>query len=247
MRSGWEWSCIIVAPSTMITAPGGMCMTQAMVLQRGKKLVRNALEGITIRPAQNAMYGIRAGYRHRTRNQFFDDTSHADDTWQREVYETAATLAAEMNAGTVVDFGCGSGFKLMKNFRNLATIGYEMPPTVDYLKRTYPDRDWRTGDFSQTLAPSDILICSDVIEHIPDPDELMALLQRSRPKMLVLSTPERLLMYGGEHDGPPKNPAHCREWAQAELRTYVSQWFDVVEWRIANRDQSTQMIVAKPR
>jgi hypothetical protein len=217
------------------------------ILQRAKRAARAVVESVTIRPLAEIRYGIKAGYRHRLRNQFFDDTRCANNSWQREVYERAAKIAKDIRAKAIADFGCGSGFKLMKYLGSYHTIVYELSPTIEYLRRTHPDRDWRSTDFSQTLDPVDILICADVIEHIPDPDALMSLLHRSPHRVLVLSTPDRLLVYGFDHDGPPRNPAHCREWTQYELRSYVARWYEVTDSMITNESQGTQMIVARPR
>lgn len=199
-----------------------------------------------IKPAAGEEYCIKAGYHHRTANRFYDDT-HNTDKWQREIYEFAAAEAARLNAQRVIDIGCGSGFKLVKYFPDLATIGYDLEKTVAYLKRRYPDRDWRIGDFDKPITvPAEIVICSDVIEHIPDPDFLMRYLGAMTFQKLIISTPERKLLYGGaEHDGPPTNRSHCREWAFDELARYVGQFFAVEKHEVTNASQATQMIVCR--
>jgi len=187
-------------------------------------------------------YGIRAGYRHRPDNAFFDDTPLKDE-WQREVYEESARIAAGIGAGLVADVGCGSGYKLVKNFPAVRTVGFDLEPTLSFLRRTYPDREWRESSFSADVEQADLVICSDVIEHIPNPDMLMDHLVRLTRKRLVLSTPERISVYGWDHSGPPRNPAHCREWRLDELTSYVSGWFRIEEARITNHGQGTQMLV----
>src|SRR5690606_33765790 len=92
-------------------------------------------------------FGIRANYRHRPNNAFFDDTSLKDE-YQSEVYEEAAKIAKEISAQRVADVGCGSGYKLVSNFPDMPTIGYDLEPTVSFLRSTYPEREWRSVDFS---------------------------------------------------------------------------------------------------
>ena len=187
-------------------------------------------------------YAIRENYQHRLENDFFDDTPLKDE-WQREVYELARQLADERRASTIVDVGCGSAFKLIKYLGHFHTIGLDLEPTLDFLRKTYPDRDWRESDFLSKLEPVDLVICSDVIEHIPDPDLLMSFLQRIPSPIYLISTPEREAVYGHDHSGPPSNTAHCREWTSAEFCAYASQWFDVRDALITNHEQGTQLVV----
>ncbi len=55
-------------------------------------------------------YFIRPGYAVNLPNEFFDDTPFRDQ-WQKEVYLEAANLASERGLCTILDIGCGSGFK----------------------------------------------------------------------------------------------------------------------------------------
>lgn len=134
----------------------------------------------------------------------------------------------------------------MKHFAGIRTLGLDLEPTVSRLRRSYPDRDWRVCDFDSPVESADMVICADVIEHLPNPDRLMRFLAGIRTKALFVSTPERLLRYGLDHDGPPPNRAHCREWTTAELRQYLARWFRVDDISITNRAQATQMALLRP-
>ena len=65
------------------------------------------------------------------------------------------------------------------------------------------------------------------------------------PKKIVLSTPDRDLLFN--HNGPPKNPAHVREWSYKEFRQYISQYFEIEDHFISNKNQCTQVIICKPK
>lgn len=193
-------------------------------------------------PSESPQFGIRAGYRHRYNNEFFDDTLMTEH-WQKEVYDEVAGYAARIGARTVMDVGCGSAFKLLKHFHHLHTIGLDLEPTLSFLRSSYPDRTWLASDFADAHPPAaDVVICSDVIEHIPDPDALMGFLQRIPARRWFISTPERRLVYGWDHSGPPLNHCHCREWTLQEFSEYASRWFSVVEAKVTNRTQGTQML-----
>jgi SAM-dependent methyltransferase len=187
-------------------------------------------------------YFIKNNYIPRLNNKDFDDTPMKDE-WQREVYEFAEKVVKENNFQSILDVGTGSGYKLIKHFNNYKTLGIDIPSTVKYLREEYPTKDW-TDQF-QPVSDFDLIISSDVIEHIPDPDLLLDLIIQSSPKLIVLSTPERTLMYNKEHNGPPKNQAHVREWNMEEFRNYINSKLEVLDHFISNNKQATQVILAK--
>jgi SAM-dependent methyltransferase len=200
--------------------------------------------------SKESKYGIRPGYFHRNKVSYFDDTDLTDE-WQREVYLTAADLMKKEECRTVYDVGCGSGYKLVKYFSEYETTGFDVEPTVSFLKQKYPDRQWRVVPFDdRTLESAELVVCSDVIEHVPDPDALLNFLRHVTGRYLVLSTPDRNLIYGKRSPrryGPPSNPTHIREWSFQELHDYVAAQFDILEHRVTNPDQFTQMIVCRPK
>ena len=186
-------------------------------------------------------YHIREDYVIRPDNEAFDDTPYTD-LWQNDVYELAHSIALGYGLPTVLDVGCGSGFKLLKYFRDFQTAGVEVEPTLSWLKKSYPERLWMSpGAFT---LPYSIVICSDVIEHVQDPDELLEEVKRARPKRIVISTPARDLL-DCDQQGPPRNLAHCREWSQEEFGLYLADHFDVISHYIISPEQATQVAVCK--
>jgi 2-polyprenyl-3-methyl-5-hydroxy-6-metoxy-1,4-benzoquinol methylase len=187
-------------------------------------------------------YFIKENYTHRLNISFFDDTPFKDE-WQKEVYTYARKIADENNLKSVLDIGTGSGYKLMSNFKDFNTLGMDLTPTVRWLKEKYSDRKW-TDNFEPVLG-YDIIIASDVIEHLPDPDILLDLIQNCNPKMIVFSTPDRDLSdVLTDVDGPPCNKAHAREWSVVEFRNYIESRFNVLEQFMANDYQRTQVVLA---
>ncbi len=192
-------------------------------------------------------FGIKSGYRHRTDNDFFDDTEN-EEGYQREVYLKALSLAKASGYKTIADVGCGSAFKLMKYFHEYQTIGFDLKPTVEVLRKRYPERDWRVSDLGSSLSEKvEIAICADVIEHVPDPDQLLSFLNKMDFEVLYISTPDRNLVYSYDQSGPPKNLAHCREWTMHELGDYLRNWFDVDEHYISNYEQATQLAICRKK
>ena len=178
----------------------------------------------------------------------FDDMNLTDE-WQLEVYLYALGVLLKHNLKSVVDIGCGSGYKLVTYLRNFNTIGYEVEKNIDLLKKRYPDKDWRISTFSDPID-TDVIICADVIEHLVEPDILLAYLIDQKFKFLILSTPDRNLVYPPQsiyRKGPPKNKAHVREWNSEEFLQYVSSFFNIIDHKITNLRQSTQTIICNKK
>jgi len=110
-------------------------------------------------------YGIKAGYSSRN-SKYFNDTKNTDN-YQDNVYKYAYDMFG--NILSVCDIGCGSGFKLMKYFEDVETIGVDLPKTIKYTKRKYPDRVW-TCELPKDYSA---VISSDVIEHLDDPKKIV--------------------------------------------------------------------------
>lgn len=129
------------------------------------------------------------------------------------------------------------------------TLGLELQENIDLLKQKHPERQWQLSDFSvDPNINTDLIICSDVIEHIVDPDELLEYIKSMKFKYLIISTPDRGLLYrpwSRGNIGPPSNKAHIREWAFKELADYISKHFNVIDHRVTNMHQATQMIVCQ--
>ena len=193
------------------------------------------------------MYCIKDNYKHRTNENYFDDTNSTDE-WQKEVYQYARKIVDDNQYHTVLDFGCGSGFKLINNFKEYNTIGIDVPQTVQHLKNVYPGRTWLSSLDAQNDI--DVFIASDVIEHMLNPDILIEYIKKCSPKDIILSTPDRDLVVkylDGSNDGPPQNDCHVREWNSREFIKYISKHFHVLNHTITNEQQATQLIHCRMR
>jgi SAM-dependent methyltransferase len=193
-------------------------------------------------------YGIRFPYFAR-RAEIHYDTTEKTDEWQLEVYLKAAGIMKERNLRSVLDLGCGSGYKLIRFMGGYEFTGIEVPRTVQWLKEHHPDGRWLVSDLSSGMDGAfDLLICADVIEHLLNPDRLLDFIDRVRVDWIVLSTPDRSLLYGRRQQGwwgPPHNPGHVREWSFSEFGRYIGTRFRILEHVISNRVQATQMIVCR--
>jgi Methyltransferase domain len=192
-------------------------------------------------------YFIHEGYHPRTKATHYDDTAN-EDQWQLEVYQFAREILDLKHLITVCDIGCGSAHKLLSNFRDCDTVGIDVPSTCEYLRKKYPNRQWMDWNFNIVPAMRiDVVVASDVIEHLVNPNELLEYIQKLQPGYAVISTPDRNLFRSACHNGPPTNPAHIREWSFAEFDAYLSRYFEVEEHFISFPAQATQCALCRPR
>lgn len=203
-------------------------------------------------------YCISKFYRVREQYQEWDDTS-LNDEWQLEVYLHALGLMKKFKLKSIIDIGCGSAYKLLTYLGDYETTGTETFQTYHWLTEKYPDRNWLISDFSvENSLSTDLVICSDVMEHLVDPDNLITFIKNINFRYAIISTTCRNIIYRPLRDfgrfnwrsgifGPPLNPSHIREWSFNEFHKYISIHFDVIDHRISNLAQATQMVICRPK
>ena len=99
------------------------------------------------------------------------------------------------------------------------------------------------------------MICSDVVEHLIEPDDLIEFIKKINFDCLVLSTPDRDIIqqlqmsfgWNVELNGPPHNKHHVREWTSNEFGVYIGQHFNIVEHYCAPVQKECQIVVAKKK
>jgi SAM-dependent methyltransferase len=197
-------------------------------------------------------YCIYDGYVHRTEFTTCEQMEHTDQ-FQDEVYQAARKLCVENGHKTVLDIGCGSAYKLVKYFRDKKFVGLELEPNLSFIREKYPLYDFRESNFNDPPKEDfDLVICSDVVEHVLDPDELLRFIEKICFKRLVLSTPDRDVIqilqrsfgWDVKKDGPPHNVMHVREWSFEEFNHYVSQFFDIEEQFRTPIQKECQIVIA---
>lgn len=203
--------------------------------------------GILPRPiGRKENFYVHDGYRVRLDNYAFDDTPYKDE-WQNEIYAYANRMFRFNNMASILDAGCGSGYKLIKYFADVKTLGLELEPTLTWLKAQYPDKAWGLAGSVPPWGPynPDMVISADVIEHIPNPTPYLEYIVSMKPRLVVFSTPERDLLNLGTEDGPPKNAHHVREWNLNQFVMYLSDYF-FIEEAFAFPTKST-CVLCRPR
>ncbi|MCD4672481.1 MAG: hypothetical protein K8R77_07455 [Anaerolineaceae bacterium] len=189
-------------------------------------------------------YAITTAYLPRKTYHQFDDTLNAD-LFQDEVYQAARRFMTEQKLPGILDVGCGSGHKLMKYFSEEETLGLEMPGSLVFLQKKYPQRKWALSDFNHSpQGEFGLTISVDVIEHLTHPDDLLEFLKRLNCNYFLLSTPERSRL-GLMSRFRSRNRCHLREWDQPEFIEYLSRHFQIVETGVVGHHD--QYVIAARR
>ena len=176
---------------------------------------------------------IKQGYTPRSAPEYFHDTL-ADTrgiNYQPDAYPFAAHLAAFYGCRHIIDIGCGLAHKLVELHPRFELIGIDYGDNLRGCRERYGFGRWIEWDLERdglleldpAVVASSVVVCSDVIEHLVNPTDLLASLRAlmEHAPAAVLTTPERDLVRGSSHTGPPQNPSHVREWNLAELETLL--------------------------
>lgn len=168
-------------------------------------------------------------YIARTDHVLYNDTP-SDLIYQPDVYQLAKYLATRANLKWIIDIGCGSAGKLALLAQQFSIIGIDSEVGINMARKNLPSQELIIHDLETGLpsVPLEILntcliICSDVIEHLRNPDLLMTQLAEFSRKVpyIILSTPDRDRARGWLDNGPPANPAHVMEWNGTEFVRFM--------------------------
>lgn len=186
--------------------------------------------------SRESSFHIKDGYLCRLKPEYFNDsvTESSGHTWQPDVYAIAAILARRLECNRFIDIGCGRGIKLSQLHPEFLITGIDFGNNISYCRRNYNFGQWIEKDLElplsfelpKQLLSKSIIVCSDVIEHLANPKPLLHSLRALLDfcPVLIISTPERDLVRGINHFGPPTNKAHVREWNIQEFHELLKEF-----------------------
>ena len=193
-------------------------------------------------------YCIKNGYKINSINITNDKVSKTNywnearktsaEVYQFPVYEFVSQYIKENRIERLIDIGCGVARKLAYlNSQNpsVEIIGIDQDGPIEFCKKNYNFGKWYSDDFENSSLSEDIkselILSSDVIEHLIDPNLLLEYIKSRLTKdgIVVLSTPERDSARGLSCDHSP-NEHHIREWNFTEFEEYLDKaGFEVID------------------
>lgn len=156
-----------------------------------------------------------------------------------------ADLVARSGAWQVHEIGCGEGFlSTMLAQRGCAVRGSDISPSAVAIARQRAAElglpvTFQVADL-YTLQPSDgaeLVVCCEVLEHLADPAQALALLARLAQPYLIVSVPREPLwrilnMARGRYWSALGNtPGHLQHWSTRAFLDLVDRHIEVREVR----------------
>ena len=155
-------------------------------------------------------------------------------------YGKVGELVSPLRPETVLDAGCGEGETLERlgGLLDGAVTGIDLNrDSVEFAARRIPSGSFQVGDLTDLPFEDDsfdLVLCLEVLEHIPDPVPALAELSRVCRGDLVLSVPSepwfRLgsLARGKYLKGWGNHPEHVNHWNPRSLRDFLGASTEVV-------------------
>ncbi|HMU25860.1 MAG TPA: class I SAM-dependent methyltransferase [Solirubrobacterales bacterium] len=156
-------------------------------------------------------------------------------------YDTVEEVVKPLKPATVLDAGCGEGETLDRLSEVLppAPTGIDLnPESVEFAARRLPGATIRQADLLNLPFEDgsfDLVLCLEVLEHLPDPAAGLAELARVSGRDIVVSVPHepwfrlgsfargKYLKTWGNH------PEHVNHWNPKSLKAFLSTRTEVVE------------------
>jgi len=155
-------------------------------------------------------------------------------------YERLAAIVEPLDPASLLDAGCGEGETLARLGPSLPerTVAVDLSaeaveltaarfPTVEVRRASVLDLPFAEGSF-------DLVVCLEVLEHLPEPEAALAELCRVASGDLVVSVPHepwfRLgsLLRGKYLHGLGNHPEHVNHWSPRTLRELLEPQLEVV-------------------
>jgi SAM-dependent methyltransferase len=151
-----------------------------------------------------------------------------------------AALVRELAPQEILDVGCGEGYvlsALRAEGIRCPMSGIDLSPAaIDEARARVPDATFEVTD-ALALADSgrryDLVLMTEVLEHIPDPARMLPVLERIAKRFVVTSVPWEPFFRGlnfmrGKHVLAFGNdPEHVNHWGRRSFVAFMGERFEV--------------------
>ncbi len=152
------------------------------------------------------------------------------------LYEVIIEELRDLNISTILDSGCGEGFllnRLQEEAIGKSLMGIDISEdAVNLGKLLFPNLDLRVGNIYKLPLESnsyDIVICTEVLEHLKDPKSALKEIVRVSKKYVILSVPNepifslKNLLVGRNISRLGSSKGHLNLWTSWGFKKFVEQ------------------------
>jgi 2-polyprenyl-3-methyl-5-hydroxy-6-metoxy-1,4-benzoquinol methylase len=161
----------------------------------------------------------------------------------RRFHRQIASLLKATGAERILDAGCGEGFVvsylLQKNDR-LAITGIDCSlEAVEMARQMVPGVLLEVGDLREMPCSDDsfdLVMCLEVLEHLPDPNKGLRELRRVTSAYCLVSVPHEPFFRAtnflrGKHvPAWGRDPEHLQHWTAGQFRRLVERYFEIEQF-----------------
>lgn len=157
-------------------------------------------------------------------------------------FSSIEQLYSQINVETILDIGCGEGFVLKSlelQVNNLNCFAIDIDPNeVADAKKNIPFCTVSAGSAYQIPFENDfadLIICSEVLEHLETPEVALSEIHRVSNKYAILTVPNEpiwsilnmvRLKYWNDFGN---TPGHLNRWSSSEFKDFVGKKFKVID------------------
>lgn len=151
-------------------------------------------------------------------------------------------IAAPLSVSSILDVGCGEGFTLarlkqahigkklqgIEYLDRAIELGKKYNPTIAIKKGTIYDLPYKANSF-------DLVLCTEVLEHLEDPKRALAELKRVANRYILLSVPnEPWFMLGNFLRGKNlrrwgNDIEHINHWSAQKFEKFVGKQLTILQ------------------
>jgi 2-polyprenyl-3-methyl-5-hydroxy-6-metoxy-1,4-benzoquinol methylase len=143
-------------------------------------------------------------------------------------YNIFLSQIKDLKIESILDVGCGEGITLSKLKENKIGRSHE---GIDYSKeavetanKEYPNLHIFQGDIYNLKYKDnsfDLVICSEVLEHLENPQKALAEITRVSSKYILLSVPNEPWFYVFNYTQWGKDIGHINSWSSRKFVKFV--------------------------
>jgi len=186
---------------------------------------------------KRAVAGHRAPYSRRGNYQKYLNPNPLQQYLIRRFHQRVGELVRETGARYILDAGCGEGFTIERLASHFFTQGVDNDfSSLLEARERNPNSDFYLGDVRDLPLASQafpLVLCLQVLEHLPDPHPALEELRRATSRHCLISVPHepffRLanLLRGKNLGNWGNDPEHIHNWTAGEFIRLLEGYFEI--------------------